>query len=436
MSVNNSNYKYNVSSDDNPIDGFLLSHEINSTGAKVDFNWYQGRHEVNFGLDLTRYAVSPGSYVPFGDSSLVVKEIIPEERALETALYIEDKFVLTDYLSVNAGIRFSTFFASGPRSVLIYDPDFTKSNSTVIDTLTFNSNQLLKTYAGPEFRVSLNFRTTQTSSIKVNYNRTRQYLHMLSNTTSISPTDTWKLSDYYLKPQVGNQYSAGFYQMLLNNSIESSVEVYYKHIKDMVDFKGGTNLVMNDDIETDLVDVLGRAYGVELMLKKSEGRIRWSVAYTYSRTLLKSTGKFNDEVINKGKWFPANFDKPNDLIVTFNFLFSRRFNFSANYTWSTGRPITYPISTYHLGDLLLMQYSDRNKYRIPDYMRLDLSATISGNLKSKKIAHPHWIFSVYNLFGRQNVYSVYFKNEQNRIKGYKLSVFGQAIPSISFNFDF
>jgi hypothetical protein len=436
MSVNNSNYKYNVSSDKNPTEGFLLSHEINSTGAKADFNWYQGRHEVNFGLDLTGYAVSPGSYLPFGDSSLVVKKIIPEERALETALYIEDKFVLTDYLSVNAGIRFSTFFASGPRSVLIYDPDFAKSNSTVIDTLTFNSRQLLKTYAGPEFRVSLNFRTTQTSSIKVNYNTTRQYLHMLSNTTSISPTDTWKLSDYYLKPQVGNQYSAGFYQMLLNNSIESSVEVYYKHIKGMVDYKGGTSLVMNDDIETDLVDVLGRAYGVELMLKKSEGRIRWSVAYTYSRTLLKSTGKFTDEVINKGKWFPANFDKPNDLIVTFNFLFSRRFNFSANYTWSTGRPITYPISTYHLGDLLLMQYSDRNKYRIPDYMRLDLSATISGNLKSKKIAHPHWIFSVYNLFGRQNVYSVYFMNEHNRIQGYKLSVFGQAIPSISFNFDF
>ncbi len=436
MSVNNSNYKYNVSSDENPTEGFLLSHQINSTGAKADFNWYQGRHEVNYGLDITRYAVSPGSYVPFGDSSLVVKEIIPEERALETALYIEDKYVLTDYLSVNAGIRFSTFFASGPRSVLIYDPDYTKSNSTVIDTLTFNSRQLLKTYAGPEFRISLNFRTSPKSSIKINYNKTRQYLHLLSNTTSISPTDTWKLSDYYLKPQVGNQYSAGFYQMLLNNSIESSVEVYYKHIKDMFDFKGGTKLVMNDDIETDLVNVLGRAYGVELMLKKSEGRIRWSVAYTYSRTLLKSTGKFNDEVINKGKWFPANFDKPNDLIVTFNFLFSRRFNFSANYTWSTGRPITYPISTYHLGDMLLMQYSDRNKYRIPDYMRLDLSATISGNLKSKKIAHPHWIFSVYNLFGRQNVYSVYFMNEHNRIQGYKLSVFGQAIPSISFNFDF
>jgi hypothetical protein len=436
ISVNNSNYKYEVSSDKVPTEGFLLSHKINSTGAKADFNWYEGRHEFNFGLDLTRYAVTPGSYSPYGDSSLVITKIIPEERALESALYIEDKYVLTDYLSLNAGIRFSTFFANGPRTVFVYDPDYTKSNSTIIDTLKFTSGQLLKTYAGPEFRVSLNFRTSPTSSIKVNYNRTRQHLHMLSNTTSISPTDTWKLSDYYLKPQVGNQYSAGFYQMLFNNTTETSVELYYKHIKDMVDFKGGTNLVMNDDIETDLVNVLGRAYGVELMIKKTIGKIRYSVAYTYSRTLLKSTGTFSDEVINGGEWFPANFDKPNDLIVTFNYLVSRRFSFSANYTWSTGRPITYPIATYKLGDMLLMQYSDRNKYRLPDYMRLDLSATISGNLKSKKIAHPHWIFSVYNVLGRRNVYSVYFVNEYNRIKGYKLSIFGQAIPSVSFNFDF
>ena len=204
----------------------------------------------------------------------------------------------------------------------------------------------------------------------------------------------------------------------------------------MVDFKGGTNLIMNEDIETDLVDVLGRAYGVELMLKKSEGRVRWSLAYTYSRTLLKTTGKFTDEIINRGEWFPANFDKPHDLIATFNFLFSRRLSLSANYTYNTGRPITYPVSTYKLGDMILLQYSDRNKYRIPDYMRLDVSLTLSGNLKSKKIAHPHWIFSVYNVLGRENVYSVYFVNERNRIQGYKLSVFGQAIPSVSFNFDF
>lgn len=436
FSINNSNYSYEVSSEKTPTEAFVLSHKINSTGAKADFNWYHGRHEINFGADLTRYAVSPGSYVPYGDSSLVIRKIIPTEKALETALYIEDKYVFNDFFSANAGLRLSSFFVAGPRSVYVYDTEYSRSTSTIIDTLSYNTGQLLKTYAGPEFRVSFNLRTSSKSSVKVNYNNTRQYLHLLSNTTSISPTDTWKLSDYYIKPQVGNQYSAGFYQMLFNNKVESSVELYYKHIKGMIDFKGGTNLIMNDEIETDIVDVLGRAYGIEMMLKKAEGRVRWSLAYTYSRTLLKSIGDFNDEIINRGEWFPANFDKPHDLIATFNFLFSRRITFSANYTYNTGRPITYPVSTYKLSDMILLQYSDRNKYRIPDYMRLDLSLTLSGNLKSRKIAHPHWIFSVYNVLGRQNVYSVYFRNEHNRIQGYKLSVFGQAIPSVSFNFDF
>jgi hypothetical protein len=295
---------------------------------------------------------------------------------------------------------------------------------------------MYKSYAGPEFRVSLNFRTSSRSSFKINYNKTRQYLHLLSNTTSISPTDTWKLSDYYLRPQVGDQFAIGFYQILFNSNIQTSVELYYKSIKDMLDYKGGTNLVMADNIEKDVANVKGKAYGLELSLKKDEGRFRWSLGYTYSRTFLKSTGRFSDEIINHGEWFPANYDKPNDLVATFNFLFSRRFSFSGNYLWSTGRPITYPISTYYMGDNLLIHYSERNKYRIPDYMRVDLSFTFSGNLKSNKIANPHWIFSVYNLLGRENVYSVYFQNENKVINGYKLSIFARAIPSVSFNFDF
>lgn len=436
LSVNNSSYSYGVTSRGIPEEGFALAHKVNSTGFKADFNWYQGRNEINYGADLTRYSVLPGSYQPSGDSSLVIPKTIQREKALEAALYIEDKFVLTDYMSINAGVRFSSFFSYGPRSFFQYDPAFSKSRTTVVDTLNFKSQELIKTYAGPEFRASLNFRTGSRSSFKINYNRTRQYLHLLSNTTSISPTDTWKLSDYYLKPQVGDQYALGFYQMLFNNSIQTSVEVYYKQIRNMLDFKGGTNLVMADNIEKDVVNVKGKAYGVEFSVKRDEGRVRWSIGYTYARTFLKSIGKFNDEIINKGEWFPANFDKPNDLVATFNFLFSRRFSFSTNYTWSTGRPITYPVATYYMGDILLVHYSDRNKYRIPDYMRLDLSLKLSGNLKSHKIANPHWIFSVYNLLGRQNVYSIYFKNENKRVNGYKLSVFGKAIPSVSFNFDF
>ncbi len=436
LSLNNSFYNYDVSSDKPVSEGFKLEHNINSTGLKADFNLYQGRHEINYGLDAIRYSVLPGSFLPVGDSSLVKPEVFEKEKALETAIYVDDRFALTDYISLNVGFRYSSFFSFGPGEVLLYNPEFSKSRSTVTDTLFFRRNELIKTYSGPEFRVSMNFRMSDNSSIKVNYNRTRQYLHLLTNSTSISPTDTWKLSDYYLKPQIGDQYAAGYYRMLLRNTIETSVEIYYKEIKNMVDFKGGTSLIMNGNIEKDVVNVRGKAYGMELMIRRTEGKLRWSVGYTYSRTLLKSTGKFSDEIIDGGNWFPANFDKPNDLVVTMNYLFSRRFSFSSNYTWSTGRPITYPISTYHIGDLLLIHYSDRNKYRIPDYSRLDLSFRFSGNLRSRKIAHPYWTFSVYNVLGRQNVYSIYFMNEKDLIKGYRLSVFGRAIPSVTFSFDF
>jgi hypothetical protein len=436
LSINNSSYNYDISSQEIPTEAFLLSHKINSTGYKADFNWFLGRNEINFGLDLTRYVVSPGSYLPNSDSSLVVPNTIEKEHAWEGALYIDDKFLLTDFLSINAGIRMSGYYSFGPQQVLQYNPDVTKSKSSVTDTLNFKSGAITSKYGGPEFRVSLNFRISDQSSFKLNYNRTRQYMHLLSNSTSIAPTDTWKLSDYYLKPQIGDQIAAGFYEMLFRNSFEASAEIYYKEIRNMLDFKGGTDLVMDENIEKDVVNVKGKAYGLELVIKKTEGKIRYSIGYTYSRTFIKSIGTFEDEIINSGKWFPANFDRPNDLVVTFNYLFSRRLSFSTNYTYSTGRPITYPIATYNISDKLLVTYSDRNEYRIPDYSRLDFSLRISGNLKSHRIAHPNWTFSLYNCLGKENVYSIYFKKAGDIVQGYKLSVFGRAIPSVTFSFDF
>jgi hypothetical protein len=436
FSVNNSFYKYDISSQYIPTEAFILSHKINSTGLKADFNWFTGRNEINFGFDLTRYAVTPGIYVPNSDSSYVVPHTIARQLALESALYIDDKFILTDFLSVNVGMRLSSFFSFGPQKVMIYSPGYSKSTSTITDTINFKSGAITSKYAGPEFRVSFNFRLTDKNSIKINYNRTRQYLHLLSNSTSISPTDTWKLSDYYIKPQIGDQVAAGFYEILFNNNFEASAELYYKQIKNMIDFKGGTNFIMDENIERDIVNVKGKSYGLELVLKKTEGKIRYSIGYTYSRTFVRSLTNFSEEIINSGKWFPANFDKPNDLVITFNYLFSRRFSFSSNYTWSTGRPITYPVATYNMYDDVIVNYSDRNKYRIPDYSRLDLSFKLSGNLKAHRLAHPNWTFSVYNMFGRQNVYSIYFKKVGDLYTGYKLSVFGRAIPSVTFSFDF
>jgi hypothetical protein len=436
LSINNSFYKYDVSSQEFNSNAFDLSHKVNSTGFKADFNWFLGRNEINFGLDLTMYDILPGSYTPANDSSLVTPAFIERGRAWEGALYIDDKFILTNFMSVNVGMRMSSFYSLGPGTVMVYSPGFSKSRSTIIDTLYFRPGEISAKYAGPEPRISLNFRISDNTSLKINYNRTRQYLHLLSNSTSISPTDTWKLSDYYLKPQIGDQLALGFYKMLINSSYETSAEVYYKEIKNMVDFKGGTNLIMNENSEEDIVNVKGRAYGLELILRKTEGKLRYSIGYTYSRTFIKSVSKFSEEIINEGKWFPANFDKPNDLVVTFSYLFSRRYSFSANYTRSTGRPITYPVATYYLYDDILIHYSDRNKYRIPDYSRLDLSFKVSGNLKSHRIAHPNWAFSVYNMLGRQNVYSIYFKKEGDLLQGYRLSVFGRAIPTVTFSFDF
>jgi hypothetical protein len=436
LSLNNSFYKYDISTQQLTPDAFELSHKINSTGIKADFNWFLKKNEINFGLDVTRYAVLPGRYSPPNDSSIVVPHSIDTENAWEGSLYIDDKFTLTSYLSVNVGMRISGYTALGPGTVMVYNPEFAKSRSSITDTMYFGRGESSVRYGGPELRASLNFRISGNNSFKINYNRTRQYIHQLSNSTSISPTDTWKLCDYYLKPQVGDQIGLGFYKMLFNNGFETSAEVYYKKIRDMADFKGGTDLVMNERIAEDLVNVDGKAYGLELIFRKTEGRLQYTLGYTYARTFIRSTSSISDEIINEGQWFPANFDKPNDLSVAFNYLLSRRFSFSWNYVYSTGRPITFPVATYFMYDNILVHYSDRNKYRIPDYSRFDISFKVSGSLKLHKFAQPNWIFSVYNLFGRENVYSIYFKKEGDVYKGYKLSVFGQAIPTITFNFDF
>ncbi len=437
LSLNTSNYKYGITSERILQDGFTMTHNVSSAGLKADFNWYpEGRSEVNFGADFTGYSIKPGNYSPSNDSSLVIPHLIPGEKALEAAIYFDEKYVLTSYLSLNAGLRLSSFYALGPSDIMMYDPELPKALSTITDTLNIAANRLVKAYAGPELRLSMNFRFSDNSSLKINYNKTRQYLHLLSNTTAISPTDTWKMSDYYLKPQTGDQIAAGFYKMLYRNKIETSAEIYYKSIKNMLDYKGGARLVMNENTETEIIYVRGRAYGMELNIKSTEGRLRWSAGYTYSRILIRSISEFSEELLNSGKWFPASFDKPHDLNATFNYLFSRRFSFSASYTYSTGRPITFPVGVYQIGGITVPIYSERNQYRIPDYSRLDLSIKISGNLKINKIAHPHWTISVYNALGRANVYSIYFREEGNRIKGYKLSVFGQAIPSITYSFDF
>ncbi len=357
------------------------------------------------------------------------------ERANESAVFISDEVRFGVRLSLYGGIRYSFFAMYGPYNYNTYLPDQPINLENQVGTDIYG-NEIVNHYHGPEYRFSLRYRFGRNNAVKLSYNRMRQYLHMISNTTSISPTDTWKLSDPYIKPQISDQVALGLYKNNKRGTIETSAEIYYKKIKDIIEYKSGAVLVMNSHLETDLINGNGKAYGLELLLKKTSGKLNGWIAYTYSRILIQVNGLFQDEKINEGLYFPANHDKPHDFTTVINYKFNRRLNLSNNITYSTGRPITYPVAKYNYRNYTLLHYSNRNEYRVPDYFRWDISINIEGNLKSKKIAHSSWSLGVYNVTGRKNVYSIFFVSREGFVKGYKMSVFARPIFTVSYNIKF
>jgi hypothetical protein len=257
---------------------------------------------------------------------------------------------------------------------------------------------------------------------------------MLTNTVAISPTDKWKLSDYHIRPMEGKQYSLGIYNTQFNGKLDVTAEAYYKTVSNLVEYKNGANLVVNDIPEADIVQGDLEAYGVEFMINKPKGRFNGWLNYTWSRTLVTVHSPYKEEQINEGNQFPSNFDKPHAFNIVANYKFSRRFSISSNIVYSTGRPITFPVGFYNHDDLRIPLYSNRNEYRIPDYFRVDMSIKVEGNLASKKFAHGSWIFSVYNVTSRKNAYSAFYRYEDGTMKGYKLSVFGVPIVSLTYSF--
>src|SRR5260221_7761088 len=305
-----------------------------------------------------------------------------------------------------------------------------------MDTLHYSEGKNIVSNKGPEYGLSLRYAFSANTSVKLSYNSLRQYIHLLSNTTAIPPADIWKLSDPNISPQLGNQVSIGLYRNFRSNTIETSVEVYYKTIRNYLDYKSGANLLLNNHIETDVINTRGKAYGAELLIKKPAGKFNGWLSYTWSRTLLKVDDPLAGEIINKGNYYPASFDKPHNVNFIGNYRFSQRYSLSVTTIYSTGRPITLPIATFDLGGSQRVYYSDRNQYRIPDYFRADISFTMEGNHRIHQTFHNSWSFGVYNITARKNPYSVYFQSENGLIKGYQLSIFGTAIPFLSYNIRF
>ena len=430
-----SQYDYGLASTRNPSTASDFAYRLAQKSAQLDFSYYYNpRHTLDFGVSSILYDIAPGSLVPVGSGSLVMPDALQSEKALESALYVADRFDVSPRLSFYAGLRYSLFNALGPRLLNQYLPGASKTENTVTGTASYGSGQVLATYQGPEGRLSAKYMLTDNTSLKASYNRMRQYIHQLSNTTTVSPTDSWKLSDPNIRPQVGDQVSLGYYRNFRSNTIETSVEAYYKVMHDFLDYKSGATLFLNHHIETDVVNAEGRAYGVEFLLRKSTGKLNGWLSYTYSRSLARvNTGT---EVVNGGNYYPSNYDKPHDVTLVSNYRLSQRLSISFNFNYSTGRPITLPLAKYYIDNTLRVFYSDRNAYRVPDYYRADLAINVEGNHKVKKLAHSSWTLAIYNLTGRQNPYSVYFQSKNGQVNGYQLAIFARPIPSLTYNFRF
>jgi outer membrane receptor for ferrienterochelin and colicin len=413
---------------------------------QIAYNFYTGmlpRHKLSAGISTIRYLTEPGNSAPNSETSAASFINIDNENSIETALYIEDEYDLTPELALIAGLRYSGFLKTGPTTVNTYYDNLPLNATTVSGSNTYGSGDIVKFHHGAEPRVALRYELPGMSSVKLGYNRTIQYIRQISNSASITPADYWKSSDRYLKPLIADQLALGYFKNFKNNTYETSLEVYYKNITNEVDYKNGARLILNPNLEQVLISGVGRAYGLELMFKKSSGDLTGWLAYTYSRSFKKIDGTFPEEKINGGKWYSSNYDKPHDLTLVLNYKLSRRFTFATNFTYSTGRPVTLPEYKYKISSYEIIYFSERNKYRMPDYHRLDVALTYEGSLKKAKKWKSSWTISLYNVYGRNNPFSVYYSKEKptkannyNIYSLYQFSVIGVPIPSFTYNFWF
>ena len=437
LMVANSDYRFGIDFDGEANTDFDLNYSINETELKYKLNTrLNDNHSLDYGLSAKLYSVNPGSIEPVGGESDVAPIFIDEEQAVEGAIFIGDEINITDRFSVDLGLRYAFFAALGSGTQRTYFDGQPRNEATVQDTISYQGGEVIETYGGPEARVSLRYLLAPDFSVKASFNNAYQFIHTLTNNTTVSPIDTWKLSDLNIEPQTGYQASLGFYKNFNDNMYEVSLEGYYKEMDNVLDFKTGANLLLNENVETEVIQGDGQAYGVELLIKKNRGKLNGWLGYTYARSLYRFDSPFSEERINGGEFFPSNFDKPHDVSLIANYKLTRRYSFSANFVYQTGRPVTYPIGTFRFNNADFVAFSDRNEFRIPDFFRLDLGLNIEGNHKKNKLAQSFWTISVYNVLGRNNPYSVFFVTENGEVRALQSSIFAIPIPSITYNFKF
>jgi hypothetical protein len=405
-----------------------------STNFKHKYNDF---HELLAGVNFVSNEIKPWSKEKGDELSLVNPVSLNEDKALRGAFYIGDKITLSSRLTVDVGIRYSLYALLGEENYFKFQDGLTHMDY-IQDTISYGSNEIAYFDGGPEFRISSSYELVNNQYLNFGYDHNRQYIHLLTNTQASSPVDSWQLSNKNIPPQVGDHLSLGYTVDFKRGKYAASADIYYKHIRNIKDFIDGSQFELNQHPETEIVDGTSQSYGFELMLQKNRGRISGWIAYTFSRAFIKSESKIPEKIINNGEYYPASFDKPHNLSMVINVEPTRRLVLSNVINFSSGVPITLPvaqISTINSQTDILI-YSARNEYRIPFYFRYDLSLTYKGSLKKNKLFSSEWSLSVYNITGRKNPYSIYYRKNQNGFQGYKMSIFGEPIPTLTYKFKF
>lgn len=388
----------------------------------------KGGMQFDFGLSSILYEVNPGEIKPYGDNSETITGTLETEKGLESAAFANVQWDVSSAFQISGGLRFGLYSFLGPKDVFEYENGIPDTEN-IIDTI--NATGFIKTYSSIEPRFSARYRLNATTSIKAGYSRTAQYINQIANTDSPTPTSQWQLSTEYIKPFRSHNYSLGIFKNMQENIWETSLEVFYRDIDELFDYKDFAELTMNDNIETELLDGRGVAYGIEASVKKKKGLWHGDLAYTYSRA------RRQIEEINRGDWYNSNFDKPHDLSLVINYQPNQRHTFTMNFTYSTGRPTTPPFGNYttETGAVIPI-YANRNQIRIPDYHRLDIAYTIGQGYKKDKKFKTSWTISVYNVYGRQNAFSVFFtQGAFLQAQANKLAILGSAFPALTFNLE-
>jgi hypothetical protein len=428
-----SNYKTTTESPDS-VNRIELKNSILYKNFKVNLDYSPNeRHRTNIGFSIVQYDLSPGILNKDIISKISTIELA-QERTMELAIHADDELKVNNKLTIQYGLRYTQFLNLGPSEVRKYQEGEPKSSVTLLSSE--QKSGIVKTYGGFEPRITAVYVFDPVTSMKFGYNRMQQFLNLITNNTTPLPTARWKVADENILPQQSDFVSLGYFKTWNDNVWEASFESYFRDTRNLIDYVSGANLQLNPTIETQLLSSRGRSYGAELMISKKKGELTGWVSYTYARSLQQTTGQYPEQRINGGNWYASNYDKPHSINVVLNAQPDKHNSFSFIFAYNTGRPFSSPTGTYTLDGQQLPLYTQRNNDRIPDYHRLDFSWTITNPSMKEKRWEGSWIFTVYNVYGRSNPYSVFFTNGKSGTKVYQLSVFASPLVSLAYNFKF